>query len=150
MRLAAEADEARLGLEAGAKVLHGADGLLELREEAGHRLLVVPDVRAGAGAAADAFPGPEAAVLPPLAGAGGEDRDWHVQPVQQPVRQRRVVIRVVPEARLRVEAIEVVRDVSRGGAGVGEAVGVEAPAGVEVGEMPGDNEIDLPRLAGRD
>src|SRR5690606_34939148 len=65
---AAEADEAAVGLEAGAEILHGAHRLLELGEKARHRLLVVPDVRAGTGAAADAFPRPEAPVLPPLAG----------------------------------------------------------------------------------
>ncbi len=54
-------------------------------------------MRAGAVAAADAFPSPESAIRPPLARTGCQRRVRHHEPVEQPVRQRAVVIGVVEE-----------------------------------------------------
>ncbi len=71
-------DEAGLGIV----VLHDADRAFQFGEQPGHGMLVVPHVGAGAVAAADAFPGPEASVGPPLAGAGGQGGNCGEQAVQ--------------------------------------------------------------------
>ena len=74
VELAAEADRAGVRVERQAEVDHLADVAFRCGEEPGHGLGVVPDVRAGARAAADALPAVEAAVAEPVGGRGGQDR----------------------------------------------------------------------------
>src|SRR6185437_4839069 len=98
--LATHADAAAGGIEAGVEVLDFTRRTLQSREEAGDRVGVMPDVGAGADAAAHALPAPEPPVPPASAGGRRENRRVQERAIQKPVRQRRVVPRVVPEARL--------------------------------------------------
>src|SRR6188474_2971651 len=75
--LATERDAAGLLVESGAEVLHGPRGARELGEKAGLGVGVVPDVGARAVATANAFPAPEAAVLPPVGCSRGERARRH-------------------------------------------------------------------------
>src|ERR1035441_8377906 len=84
---------------------------LQLREEARHSMAVVPHVTAGPFAAADALPAIETAITKPVAGRGRQDRSVEESAVQEPIRQRRVIPGVVPEARLAAQAGEMLPDV---------------------------------------
>ncbi len=77
---AAETDATGFGIEADAQVLHDAGTAFQFGKEAGHALGVVPDVRAGAVAAADPLPGPKAAVPPPLHRVRRQRADRHHEP----------------------------------------------------------------------
>ena len=110
---AAETDATGLGIEADAQILHDAGAAFQLGKESGHALGVVPDVRAGAVAAADPFPGPKSAVPPPLHRVGRQRADRFDQPGQEPVGQRAVEIGVVEEPRQVGQAIEILLQVLR-------------------------------------
>ena len=58
-----------------------------LRKQPPYRLGVVPDVRTGPVAAADALPCPESAVLKAVAGAGGKSGGVGHSAVEEPIRQ---------------------------------------------------------------
>ena len=64
----------------------------------------MPDVGAGALAAADALPAPEPARAEAMGGRGREDGGVGERAVQEPVRQRRVVPGIVPELGVPAEA----------------------------------------------
>ena len=83
----------------------------QVREQPRHGVGVMPDVAAGALAAADAFPAVEAAVGKAVAGRGGQDGGVEERAVQEPIRQRRIIPGVVPEARLAAQTGEMVPDV---------------------------------------
>ena len=159
--IAADMDRPRSRVEAGVgvEVLHLPDRPLQAWEEAGHRVRVVPDMDAGAAAAADAFPRPKPPVRPPLAGRRGQRGDRREEPVQEPVRQRGVVPRVVPQPCAAGEAIEMLRNVLGHSRRVSEAGGVivaddlaAGPRGCplfgEIGKTPRHQEDDLRLFAG--
>ena len=79
--------------------------MLQLGEQPGHGMGVMPDVRAGARAAADALPAIEAASGKAVTGRGGQDRGVEKRAVEEPVRQRRIVPGVAPQARLAVQPL---------------------------------------------
>ena len=68
-------EDAAIGLIGQAVVDMFAGDAFKFGEHAADRLGVVPDVRAGAVAAADALPAPEAAALHAQAGGGGQGRE---------------------------------------------------------------------------
>ena len=85
------------------KSVRSAQIAFQRGKQPGHGMGVMPDVGAGALAAADALPAVEAAVGEPVAGRGGQNRRVGERAVQEPVRQRRVVPGVVPQPRLPVQ-----------------------------------------------
>ena len=84
-------------MEGQAEVGPSTEIALQFGKEPGHGLGVVPDVGAGAVAAADPFPAVEAAVGEPVAGRRGQDRRVEHRAVQEPVGQRGIVPGVVPQ-----------------------------------------------------
>ena len=91
--LAPVADDTCLVFERDAKIDPLAQVPLELGEEVTRRLCVVPDMGAGARAAADPFPRPEAPTAKAMEGRGGERTHVGDGPLQKPVRQGGVVIK---------------------------------------------------------
>ncbi len=152
--LSPEPNRPRIGIEPDARceVLHLPYGSLQFREEAGHGVLVVPHVPARSAAASHALPGPEATVLPPLAGRAGQVRHRRVQPIEQPVGQAGVVVGSMPKASLVGQPLEVPCHVSRHGARIPEARSVAVPdeglPPVHVCHVPGEYEHDVPFLTG--
>ena len=144
----AEADGAGLGEEPDARreILHLAHRALELGKQPRHGVRVVPHVPAGAVTASGAFPGPEPSVPPPLRRRRGQVGGGRVQPVEQPVRERRVVVRPVPESRAPGQRMDVPGDVPRHVARIVESLGVvvadEPVLTPHVGHVPGEHEGD--------
>ena len=77
---------------------------LQFGEDASDRLGIVINVRTGPLTAADPFPAPEPARSQPVGGARRQDGRVDKRPVQEPVGQRRVVPRLVPELGIAAEA----------------------------------------------
>ena len=141
------------GRKRRAKVHELAVVALDLREEARHRLGVMPDVGAGALATAHALPGPESTVVQEVAGRRGQGRRVRKCAVQEPIRQGGIIPRIAPESGLRGETVEVTGGEFGDGRGVGEPCGVMALASAKddfrrMGEMPCDEEVDRSRLSG--
>ncbi len=127
----------------------------DLREESRGRLCVMPDVRASAGATADAFPGPEPPVLKAVTGRGGEDRGVGHRAVEKPEGKRRVVPGFHPASRLSCQAFEVAGHVTGNPGRRVETRCIVMPdqlvthaAAAEVREVPGDHKREL-RLCSR-
>ena len=133
----------------GRQVLHQPRRTREFRKQPRARVLVVPNVRARARAAADAFPCVEPPVLPPLARLGGQRRDGHRQARRKPVWQRRVEVRVAPQVRLCAQPLEVCRRVRRHVERVLEPVRVHTTDARPVREIPRDEERGVLLLARR-
>ena len=101
---AAMVDHAAARVLGRAEVGPLAEIALQFGKEPGHGVGVVPDVRAGALAAADAFPAVEAAVGEAVRGRRGQDRRVEQRAIEEPVGQRRIVPGVVPEPGLGMRA----------------------------------------------
>ena len=109
-----------------------AEIAFQFGKEPGHGVGVVPDVRAGAFAAADAFPALEPARGEAMRGRSGQDRRVQQRAIEEPVGQRRIVPGVVPEPGLGMERSEVGRQVLGDRGGVAETRGIEPAAVLEL------------------
>ena len=118
----------------------------------------MPDMLTRPAATADAFPPIEATTFEAEACAGRERRDIDERAVEQPVWQRRVVPRVMPQLRALVEVLVLGQmfDCCKAGS---EAIGVVVPfdrrlafhhADRLVGKSPGIHECERVRLPGRE
>ncbi len=119
-----------------------AEIAFQVGKQPGHGVGVMPDVRAGAFATADALPAPEAARREAMRGRRGQDRRVQERAIEEPVGKRRIVPGVVPQAGLGMERGEVGRQVLGDRGGVVETRGIEPAAVLELQprEMPGDDE----------
>ena len=139
---AAMVDHARARVLCRAEIGPLAEIALQLGKQAGHGVGVVPDVRAGAFAAADALPAVEPARRKAMRGRGGQDRRVQERAIEEPVGKRRIVPGIVPEPGLGMERSEVGRQVLGDRGGIVEPRGIEPAAVLELQprEMPGDDE----------
>ena len=97
------------------------------------------------------FPTPEAAILPPLSGGGGEGGDGGMQPIEQPPRQGRIVVGVVPQPGRPGELLVVFTEVSGHRGRIREAPGIAIAhptvVSIQVGETPRHRKSQRPRFA---
>ena len=146
------ADDARFRVVADARrIIHLlAQDSFQLGEEPGDSMGIMPDVSARARATADPFPAVKSAVPEPVAGGCGQDRRIGERPVQEPVRQCRIIPGLMPEPGFPLEPGQFLADVPGNVGGRGEAGGiVSAQVGRqastrerEVGKMPDDGKLN--------
>lgn len=118
---------------------------LQFGKQPGNGLHVLPDVSAGAVAAADSFPAIETPVGETDTRHGGQHGRVAHHSVQQPVGQSAVVPGVVPQFGLPVQHVQVLDQVQRDIAGGAKSPGVVLTylsqlGQVQIGEMPGYHE----------
>src|SRR5437870_3973198 len=101
-------------------------------------MCVIPDMGAGAVAAADSFPSPKSAIGPPLASAGRQGGVRHHESVEQPMRQGAVVIRIMKQASEFSEALQIVFQVFRHIQSIFEKPLTIGLAMFILGEVPGN------------
>ena len=114
VELAAEAHDSGIGMKRDTEVRLLARLALEDGENTCHGMGVLPDVCAGARAAAGAaFPRVEASIGKSIAAAGGQRGNVEESAIKEPIGQRRVVPRVAPEPGCRSQLREVFCNVAR-------------------------------------
>ena len=111
--ITAESNHAGIGHQAGLRieVLHFAHRAFQLWKQPRQGVFVIPHVSARAVAAPHSFIGPEATVLPDFARGGGERGDGGMQSVQQPVRERPIVVGPHPQRRVVRQPIDMRADI---------------------------------------
>lgn len=134
-------DDARLRMECDAEVDPLPQIALQVGEEPGDGMCVMPDVRAGAFAAANSLPSVKAAVLEAVTGRSGQGRRVGKGAIEEPVRQGGIVPGVVPETRLLVQRIEIIGHALGHFRRTVKAAGVVTPAVLQsqIGKMPSQN-----------